>query len=89
MEAEKINLENFQHDLKILREHGFNPIGVSQMYCYDTFIFETTEEANRVYEEIERPKKILCANWYGKEEHKIAVKEYEEAFGSKIDILWI
>lgn len=84
-------LEDFQESLKIIKEHGFNPIGVSQIYFEDTFIFETEQEATKAYETlelIEEPK--VLAFWYGKENFLQEVDEYETFDNSsKVLIYWL
>ena len=76
-------LESFNEQLTILRENGYNPIAVSQMYFEDTFVFETKEEADRGYLQFERDKNEkwigeVVGWWYSKEDFLKAVKEYEE-----------
>ena len=46
-------LESFQKELKIIKENGFYPIAVTQMYFEDVYVFETSEEAKSAYEYLE------------------------------------
>ena len=53
----------------IIKENGFNPIGLSYGWFEPVFIFETSEEANRAYNELEDILKAkVIGLWYGKEE---------------------
>jgi hypothetical protein len=81
------SLVEFEEDLKIIREHGYNPIAVTQMMLEDTFVFETEEESLRAYNELEVPKKChIVGWWYGKEDFLKAVEEYElEANKNRVD----
>ena len=89
-------LSEFQSDIDKLKENGFNPIAVSQMYFEDTFVFETEEEAKKAYQqfEIDENEKWIgdiSGWWYGKEDFIKTVKEYEsENDGySKVLIHWL
>jgi len=60
-------LESFNESLNIIKEHGFNPIAVAQMYFEDTFVFETEEEANKAHSKLENIEKSKVVGWwYGK-----------------------
>ena len=89
MDHATIELEDFKEILDIIRNHGFNPIGISQMAGYDTVIFNTDAEALNGYEKLEVEEKKLFLNWYGKEQWVIDVEEYEKEFGTKVKTIWI
>lgn len=89
-------LSDFQSNIDKLKENGFNPIAVSQMYFEDTFVFETEEEAKKAFQqfEIDENEKWIgdiSGWWYGKEDFLKTVKEYEtENDGySKVLIHWL
>jgi len=89
-------LSDFQSNIDKLKENGFNPIAVSQMYFEDTFVFETEEEAKKAFQqfEIDENEKWIgdiSGWWYGKEDFIKTVKEYEtENDGySKVLIHWL
>ena len=69
-------MEQYLEEIQILRDHGYNPIKVTSIMFETTFAFNTKEEANRAYQELEVEKKLLQAWWYG-EDFDDAVKEYE------------
>ena len=89
-------LSEFQSNIDKLKENGFNPIAVSQMYFEDTFVFETEEEAKKAFQqfEIDENEKWIgdiSGWWYGREDFLKTVKEYEtENDGySKVLIHWL
>lgn len=89
-------LSDFQSNIDKLKENGFNPIAVSQMYFEDTFVFETEEEAKKAYQQFETDENEkwigdISGWWYGKEDFIKTVKEYEtENDGySKVLIHWL
>jgi 4-amino-4-deoxy-L-arabinose transferase-like glycosyltransferase len=85
-------LEEFQSQLKIIENAGFKPIAVSQLYFEDTFVFETSKEANEAFNLLEKNKPSeVIGWWYGKDDFLQTVKEYEtdnEGY-SKVLIHWI
>ena len=85
-------VQDFQEQIDIIRNAGFKPIAVSQMYLEDTFVFEKSDEANKAYKQLEDcdDTKVL-GWWYGKEDFEKAVKEYEtENNGySKVRVHWL
>ena len=71
-------VQDFQEQIDIIRNAGFKPIAVSQMYLEDTFVFEKSDEANKAYKLLEDCKNSEVVGWwYGKEDFEKAVKEYE------------
>jgi hypothetical protein len=89
-------LSEFQSNIDKLKENGFNPIAVSQMYFEDTFVFETEKEAKKAYQQFETDENEkwigdISGWWYGKEDFIKTVKEYEtENDGySKVLIHWL
>jgi hypothetical protein len=83
-------LEDFQEELEIIRDAGFKPIAVSQMFLEDTFVFETDEEAMKAYkqlEDCENPK--LAGWWYGKKDFEKSRKEHESILGVKVLVYWL
>jgi hypothetical protein len=70
-------VEDFQYELEILRRSGFKPIAVSQMVFEDTFLFETEAEAHRAYKQLELEEGSLVGWFYGREDFKQAVEDYE------------
>ena len=91
-------LNDFEDQLKIIREHGFKPISVTQMELEDTFVFETKKEANKAFNELEVPKKYNVVGWwFGKNDFMKAVRKYEkrantdrnDEFFLKMKIYWL
>lgn len=88
-------LSDFEPQLKILREHGFTPIAVTQMLLEDTFVFKTSKEAKEAYNKLEKDQeditKMVIGWYYGKKEFLKEVKRYEtdnEGF-SKVLVYWL
>ena len=77
-------LSSFKESLILIKSYGFNPIGVSQMYCEDTFIFETQEEANSAYQKLEKELGLLQGWFYSKEEFEKQKLEYETQLNCKV-----
>lgn len=83
--------QDFQEQINIIKSAGFKLIAVSQLYLEDTFVFESPEEANKAYMQLE-----VCNDakvfgwWYGKEDFERTVKEYETENGgdSKVCVYW-
>lgn len=88
-------LKDFKKDIEIIRNAGFKPIAVTQMYFEDTFVFETDEEADEAYTKLERDENgnemdLVCGWWHGKEDFKKEVEKYESKEGaSKVKIYWL
>ena len=84
-------LEDFQEDLKIIRESGYHPIAVSQIYFEDVYVFETAHEAKEAYEKLEDCDNCqVIAFWYSKEAFLKEVEEYESKDGCyKVLIHWL
>jgi len=75
-------------DLETVQNNGFNPIGVSQIYFEDVYVFETDEEAEKAYSELEL-KKGFQAYWYSKECFLNEVSKYEKNETCKVLIHWL
>ena len=87
-------LSDFQHSIDKIKTAGFNPIGVTQIFFKDTFIFNTKEEALNAYQKLERDldrKNRIIGYWYGKDEFDKTVRDYEESCEGfiKVYIHWI
>ena len=85
-------VQDFQEQINIIRNAGFKPIAVSQMYFEDTFVFEKSDEANKAYKQLEDCDDTKVVGWwYGKGDFEKAVKEYEnENDGySKVRVHWL
>lgn len=81
---------SFDAQLRIIRNRGFNPIAVSQLYCEDTFVFNTDEEAEAAYQLLEVTDKQIDGWWYGYKSFIAAVHKYEcELPTSKVKIFWL
>lgn len=66
-------------NIKILKDHGFNPIAITIIMCEETFVFETEEEAIRAHNEFENNPKhniVIQGWWYNRESFKKAVQDY-------------
>lgn len=75
-------------DFDKVQSKGFKPIGVSQLYFEDVYIFETDEEAKEAFSELEI-NGSLCAYWYSKDEFLTEVSKYEKTNNSKVLIHWL
>jgi hypothetical protein len=70
-------LSDFQEDIDLLKLNGFNPIGVSQMYMFEVFIFNTEEEAERAYQEMDVKRGEIVAYFWEKKDFLKEVERYE------------
>lgn len=60
--------------IKILKDNGFNPIGITCYGCEETFIFNTREELNRAHKKCQN---TVDGWWYTKRQAKENNIEYE------------
>lgn len=89
-------LSDFDQQLLLILEAGFKPIAVSQIYFEDTFVFKTTEEAEKAYRILERDAneqwigKVVCW-WHGEQDFKEEVEKYERENDGycKVLIYWL
>lgn len=72
------------HSLILMREHGFNPIGICWYFGEETFIFETDEEAQKGYALLERELCIVDGWWHSKADFEEDIKENENFKPSEI-----
>ncbi len=79
-------LDSLSEYVDRIRELGFNPIAVTQLYCEETFVFETASEAEEAYLSFGQE---AFGWWYGKEEFKTAVENYERKTQTKVLIYWL
>lgn len=82
-------LSDFDNQLKILRNHGYNPIAMTQLYFEDTFVFKTLDEATKAYAELEIDKELITGWFYEEDDFIREIKEYEERNASKVLIYWL
>ena len=81
---------SFAGYIKTIRKYGFNPIGVTQFWCEDTFVFKTPEEATEAYRIIEEGGESISGWWYGEEDFLKEKNEYEiEDKGYKVKVYWL
>lgn len=76
------------YSLKVLREYGYKPIGITTMMCEETFIFETQEEASRAYEDLEVDKGEIDGFFYGRTAFIHAMEEYQKDYETELTIYW-
>jgi len=76
------------YSLKLIKEQGFNPIGITIMMCEETFIFETSEESAKAHQACQVDNNIADGWWYGKDDFEMALIDYEDQFGEK-KIHWL
>lgn len=76
------------YSLKLIKEQGFNPIGITTMMCEETFIFETAEECAKAHQTCQVDNNIADGWWYGKADFEKALVDYENQFG-KITVYWL
>jgi len=77
-------LESFQRDIDKLRQAGYNPIAVTQMLFEDTFVFETSEEAKRAYEQFEQAY-YLKEGEQGNDEREKELEEISIIVGGMVE----
>lgn len=86
-------VSDFEEQIEILRNHQYNPIAVSQLFCEDVFVFETDDEARRASAELEfnedKSKNKLQAWWYGRQHFNEVVSKYESDLDCKVRIHWL
>ncbi|CAH1002709.1 hypothetical protein LEM8419_03581 [Neolewinella maritima] len=74
-------LSDLSVQLDKIRAAGFFPIGASQMYTYDVFIFEEPDEAEAAYKKLETDADApISAFWYSREGWAEAVEHYEDEY---------
>lgn len=86
-------LEDFLNEINIIKENGFNPIAVTQMYFEDVYVFETKEEARAAYEKLElgrfKNDDIIVGFWYDKDAFLKEVEQYEAQIENKVLIHYL
>lgn len=70
--------------LDILKEEGFNPIGICWYGGEETLIFKTNKEANSAYKKLEKEQGRVFAYWYSKKDF-----EREEKYYQPTEIQWL
>jgi len=83
--ANKVDLSYYDEEVSLLRQHGHNPIGVSTMYGETTFAFNTQEEANAAYNDLEVDKGLIQAWFYDKKGFLETKRELETFYKSNDD----
>ncbi len=78
--------EYFEKSIGILRENGYTPIAASYFFFEEVYVFETSEEANRAFEQLEREEGKIYAWWYGKSEWLAFVRKQEHEKNCKMRI---
>jgi len=66
---------------------GYNLIGFCNFLLENTFIFETSEEAKRAFEEFEKNKKEIFGWWYGKSNFANVRLHYESKY-EEVVVIW-
>lgn len=85
-------LDSFENELKLIRDNGFNPIAVTQLYFEDTFVFETFEEAEKAFKTLEENNRTVVGFWYDKYDFFDAVRKYEKDYSNdniRVKIIWL
>lgn len=67
---------NTSPSLMELKQHGFNPIGITSHYLEETFIFRTKKEAKKAFKKMEKELNLISGWWYGKKDWE---KEYNDS----------
>jgi hypothetical protein len=71
-------VNDFEREIRLIVNAGFNLIGLSHFYIEDTFIFDTADEAkiagNMFELDNEDDPTCIVGWWYGKKEFEDAVK---------------
>lgn len=70
--------EKFVEDLAAILRAGYNPTKVTTMYIELTFVFETEQEANLAYEQLEKKEGAVVGWWYGEEMFSDTKEKYEK-----------
>ena len=80
-------LESFSDDIQKIKANGYNPIAVTQLYCEESFVFETVTEAKEAYRTVGNEGDGW---WYGKDEFIKSVENYEQQYtDTKVLIYWL
>ena len=82
-------LSEFQKSINVIKEFGFKPIAVSQMYFEDTFVFETDTEALLAFELLKEKLGEIVGWWYGKKRFLYEVEQYEMENETKVLIHYL
>lgn len=74
------DISPFQYEIDIVKNAGFNLIGVTQFMFYTAFIFETQDEADEAHATLENiDKPVVSGWWYGKDSMPEAIRMYKES----------
>lgn len=74
--------------LEIVREAGFNPIGICWYGGEETLIFKTEKEANSAYKKLEKEQGKVFCYWYGKKNFEKEVAKNNKIY-EPIDLNWL
>ena len=74
--------------LDIVREAGFNPIGICWYGGEETLIFSSQREASSAYKKLEKEQGKVFAYWYGKKSFEKEV-DRENKFYEPINLEWL
>lgn len=75
-----------------IKEFGFKPIAYTVMICEDTFVFETSEQAQAAYtqmEEINKGDDNVQGWYYGWDEFLKTLDQYKQTHGYINNVYWI
>ena len=73
------------YSLKLIRDHGYNPIGITTIICEETFIFETEEEASEAHNDLQVIHEVVDGWWYS----KIGFEKALETLNEEPKVYWL
>ena len=82
---------SFKLKVDLIKNAGFNIIGVSQLYFEVVYIFETQEEALKTFDFFEGHAEniIIVGWWYDKEQYLEEVALYENVSNYTVKTYWL
>lgn len=92
IEMNHVNLlSEYMEIINLIKENGFNPIAVSQMYFEHVYVFETSEMALEAFNLLEVKNNQVSGWWYGLTDFVEAVALYEEENNNsvKVNVHWL
>ncbi len=87
-------LEDYQSDIELLMENGYNPVAISHWMFEVAYIFKTVGEAQRAFNQFERSEDgkyigKLRGWWHGVDELKDIMEDLKVRFDKEPEVLWL
>jgi hypothetical protein len=79
------------YSIKLLRDHGHKPIGITNVMCEETFIFNSKEECDKAHWEMQVQERLVDGWWYSKEEFEkmLSTEPMFQQKNGKPKIYWL